>query len=314
VTVDVTRFALAENREAIVERLDKRLQELVQLVSVSALEINVPEEFLERLAKQVDLSGDGERIRNRNTNEPFRQFYAALRLRLAATFGRNPAGTGFQNTSELMEELLASEVALAQMQSVSIAATLVRPLRWEVETFGFRTVSLDIRQNTTVINRVLQEIWRKMNPMESKAPPEPGSGAWSDWIKAELDKPLGFLPQFRGVSDETRELLDLLYLIRETLEGPDPQAIGTFILSMTQHASDVLGLYLLAKYTGLFADETAREVCRIRVVPLFETIDDLRAGPAIMTELLKVPVVKGSIAANGGRQEIMLGYSDSNKD
>jgi phosphoenolpyruvate carboxylase len=314
VTVDVTRYALSENRDAIVDRLDKRLQELVQLVSVSALEINVPQDFLERLARQVDLSGHGERIRNRNTNEPFRQFYAALRLRLAATFGGNPAGTGFRDTSELMEELLASEVALAQMQSVSIAATLVRPLRWEVETFGFRTVSLDIRQNTTVINRVLQEIWRKLNPMESKAPLEPGSEAWSEWIKAELDKPLGFLPQFRGVSDETRELLDLLYLIRETLEGPDPQAIGTFILSMTQHASDVLGLYLLAKYTGLFADETAREACRIRVVPLFETIDDLRAGPAIMTELLKVPVVKGSIAANGGRQEIMLGYSDSNKD
>ncbi len=83
---------------------------------------------------------------------------------------------------------------------------------------------------------------------------------------------------------------------------------------MTQQAGDVLGLYLLAKYAGLFADETARECCRIRIVPLFETIDDLRAAPAIMTELLAMPVVKGSVAANGGRQEIMLGYSDSNKD
>ena len=129
-----------------------------------------------------------------------------------------------------------------------------------------------------------------------------------------MAKPLGFLPQFRGLSEEAAELVSLLRLILETLDGPDPQAIGAFILSMTQNASDVLGLYLLAKFAGLFADETARESCRIRIVPLFETIDDLRAAPAIMTELMATPVVKGSVAANGGRQEVMLGYSDSNKD
>jgi phosphoenolpyruvate carboxylase len=125
---------------------------------------------------------------------------------------------------------------------------------------------------------------------------------------------LGFLPRFRGISEEAQELLSLLDLVRETIDGPDPQSIGTFILSMTQHASDVLGLYLLAKFCGLFADETSRETCRVRIVPLFETIDDLRAAPAIMTELLSTRVVRGSVAANGGRQEVMLGYSDSNKD
>jgi phosphoenolpyruvate carboxylase len=187
-------------------------------------------------------------------------------------------------------------------------------LRWELQIFGFRTVSLDIRQNTTVVNRVLAEIWKKMNPLAPNGPPAHGSAEWAKWITAELDKPLGFLPQFRGVSDEARELLDLLELIRETFDGPDPQAIGTFILSMTQSAADVLGLYLLAKYCGLFADETSRETCRLRIVPLFETIDDLRGAPAIMTELLAMPVVKNSAQKAGGHQEIMLGYSDSNKD
>lgn len=314
VTVDVTRYALEENRNAVVERLEKRLNDLAQLVSLSALEIDVPPDFQERLDRQAELSGAAKSIKSRNGNEPFRQFFTALRHRVAATFGRNPAGKGFSNTSELMAELLAAEEVLARMQSVSLAATLVRPVRWEVETFGFRTVSLDIRQNTTVINRVLQEIWHKMNPVSPAPPPEPGSTAWSKWINDELQKPLGFLPLFRGVSDEARELLDLLGLIRETIDGADPQAIGCFILSMTQHASDVQGLYLLAKYTGLFADETAREVCRLKIVPLFETIDDLRAAPAIMTELLASFVVKNSVAANGGRQEVMLGYSDSNKD
>ena len=314
VTVDVTRYALEENRNAIVERLERRLTDLAQLVSISTQEIAIPAGFREQLDRQILLSGEAEKIRSRNDYEPFRQYFTALRLRLAATFGRNPKGTPFRDTAELMRNLLTAEETLAQMQSVSLASSLIRPVRWEVETFGFRSMSLDIRQNTTVINRVLQEIWRKMNPLAPGDAPEPASPAWTAWINAELEKPLGFLPQFRGVSEETRELLDLLLLIHETLDGPDPQAIGTFILSMTQHVSDILGLYLLAKYCGLFADENAREVCRMKVVPLFETIDDLRAAPGIMTELLATPVVKGSIAANDGRQEVMLGYSDSNKD
>ena len=315
VTVDVTRYALRENRLAVVSRLDERLLDLTQLVSISSQEAAIPDWFVQRVADQVAMTGeDAQSIRNRNNHEPFRQFFTALRIRLAATFEPRGAATGFRDTGELIEQLLAAEQALAQMHSVSLASTLVRPLRWEVETFGFRSMSLDIRQNTTVINRVLQEIWRKLNPLASEPVPESGTAQWSAWINAELAKPLGFLPQFRGMSDEGRELLDLLQLILETVDGPDPQAVGTFILSMTQHASDVLGLYLLAKYAGLYADETARESCRIRIVPLFETIDDLKAAPAIMTELLATPVVKGSVAASGGRQEVMLGYSDSNKD
>ena len=315
VTVDVTRYALRENRLAVVSRLDERLLDLTQLVSISSQEAAIPGWFVHRVADQVALTGeDAQLIRNRNNHEPFRQFFTALRMRLAATFEPRGAATGFRDTGELIEQLLAAEQALAQMHSVSLASTLVRPLRWEVETFGFRSMSLDIRQNTTVINRVLQEIWHKLNPLALEPAPEPGTAQWSAWINAELVKPLGFLPQFRGMSDEGRELLHLLKLILETVDGPDPQAIGTFILSMTQHASDVLGLYLLAKYAGLYADETARESCRIRIVPLFETIDDLKAAPAIMTELLATPVVMGSVAASGGRQEVMLGYSDSNKD
>ena len=315
VTVDVTRYALRENRLAVVSRLDERLLDLTQLVSISSQEAAIPDWFVQRVADQVAMTGeDAQSIRNRNNHEPFRQFFTALRMRLAATFEPRGAATGFRDTGELIEQLLAAEQALAQMQSVSLASTLVRPLRWEVETFGFRSMSLDIRQNTTVINRVLQEIWHKLNPLALEPAPEPGTAQWSAWINAELVKPQGFLPQFRGMSEEGRELLDLLQLILETVDGPDPQAVGTFILSMTQHASDVLGLYLLAKYAGLYADETARESCRIRIVPLFETIDDLKAAPAIMTELLATPVVKGSVAASGGRQEVMLGYSDSNKD
>ncbi|MGQ0484113.1 MAG: phosphoenolpyruvate carboxylase [Hyphomicrobiales bacterium] len=314
VTVAVTRQALAENRNAAVARLDKRLKELAQLLSISVNEMTVPEDFSRRIAAQIEAAGDEGGLAQRNNAEPFRQFFSMLRVRLAATAGSGSKARPFKDTAELAAELLAAEQALAAMRAVSIAASLVRPVRWEVEIFGFRTVSLDIRQNTTVINRVLAELWRKMNPLAKGDPHQAGSAEWSRWIDAELAMPLGFLPRFRGLSEEARELLDLLELIRDTLDGSDPQAIGSFVLSMTQQASDVLGLYLLAKYCGLFSDETSRETCRLRIVPLFETIDDLQRAPAILRDMLAAPVVRSSAAGHGGRQEIMLGYSDSNKD
>ena len=314
VTVETTRFALLENRRTAVERLDKRLAELIQLISLSREEVVLPSDFAERLATQLEASGEAASLKERNPIEPFRQFFSALKIRLNAVVSPVKGTKPFGNIGEFVAEIAAAENALAELKAVSLAATLVRPVRWEAEIFGFRTVSLDIRQNTTVINRVLQEIWSKMNPVSKTPVPGLATPEWTAWIIDELNKPLGFLPHFFDVSAEARELLDLLYLARETLDGPDPQSLGTFILSMTKSSADILGLYLLAKYCGLFSDHTSSESCRLRIVPLFETIDDLRAGPAIMKELLGVNVVKRSVKDSGGRQEIMLGYSDSNKD
>jgi phosphoenolpyruvate carboxylase len=83
---------------------------------------------------------------------------------------------------------------------------------------------------------------------------------------------------------------------------------------MTRSVADILGAYLLAKTGGLFADRPGVESCTLPIVPLFETIDDLQRAPVIMKELLDVPLVRRSVRAQGGVQEVMIGYSDSNKD
>jgi phosphoenolpyruvate carboxylase len=313
VTVETTRDALKQNRDAAIERLASRLSELSRLISISAYEISFTDSFQAQIEEQLALTGESGKLLSRNPTEPFRQFLSALRLRLLATAGDGVAKP-FGSAQEFVDLLKTVENALTEMKIAGLASGLVKPVRWEAEIFGFRTAALDLRQNTTVVNRVLGEIWQKLNPLSANSAPEPGSMEWSAWLAGELDKPLGFLPRFQNVSEETSEMLGLLELIRETLDGPDPRAIGTFILSMTQNADDIMGLYLLAKFSGLFSDTTARESCRIRIVPLFETIEDLRAGPDIMRELLSKPLVRNSIAANGGAQEIMLGYSDSNKD
>jgi phosphoenolpyruvate carboxylase len=94
----------------------------------------------------------------------------------------------------------------------------------------------------------------------------------------------------------------------------DREAFGAFILSMTRSVDDILGAYVLAKEGGLYLDEAGTEICGMPIVPLFETIDDLRAAPGIMREFLRIPVVRRSTHWQGDVQEVMIGYSDSNKD
>src|SRR3989449_2471060 len=103
-------------------------------------------------------------------------------------------------------------------------------------------------------------------------------------------------------------------LIRDVRDQLDREAIGSFVLSMTHDVDDVLGVHLLAKQAGLFADAAGTESCTLPVVPLFESVDDLRRAPDIVRELLEVPLIRRSVRAQGGVYEVMIGYSDSNKD
>ena len=102
----------------------------------------------------------------------------------------------------------------------------------------------------------------------------------------------------------------MLRLVPEMRGRLDREAFGSFILSMTRSVADVLGVYLLAKEASVFLDAAGTEICPLPIVPLFETIDDLRAAPAIMRELLAVPLVRRSTNWQGGVQEVMIGYSD----
>src|SRR5256884_1784455 len=110
------------------------------------------------------------------------------------------------------------------------------------------------------------------------------------------------------------ETAGMFRLIREARDRLDREAIGSFVLSMTHSVSDVLGAFLFAKQAGLFADAAGTESCTLPIVPLFESIDDLRRAPELVRELLQIPLVRRSVREQGGVLEVMIGYSDSNKD
>src|SRR5262249_3689950 len=154
----------------------------------------------------------------------------------------------YEHSDELIADLLALEEGLAGARCTGLARSLVRPVRRQVEAFGFCAASLDIRQNAKVTNRTLQAIWQQShNDLE---PPAADSDVWKAWLTAELARPLDGPPVFEGLSDEAAEALSVFRLMRE--EGAkDRTWLGAFILSMTTRATDILGVFLLAKYAGL---------------------------------------------------------------
>ena len=316
-TNQVMRQTVYKNRLACLQRYQQGIESLLKTLSITEHAIAAPEAFRKALAEALANSGHGEQIAKRNPGELFRQYAECMRRRLTATItaaeGKETTGAAhYADADALIADLRVMERALTATDGKHLARAFIKPLRRQVEAFRFRTVSLDIRENTTVINHTLQVLWRYLN--ESQVPPKPGSGPWKQWLLTELARPLEALPDFAGLEDKAASTLGMFKVVNEMLSQVDREAFGVFVLSMTHSAADVLGVYLLAKYAGVFADREAIERCRIVIVPLFETINDLQKAPAIMAELLAVPVVRRTVRNLGGVQEVMIGYSDSNKD
>ncbi|TGE00295.1 phosphoenolpyruvate carboxylase [Methylobacterium nonmethylotrophicum] len=318
VTAEVTRRTLRRNALASLRRYRDGLTGLGRTLSISERALPVPDEFRAALARQLALQPDGDAIARRNPGEPYRQFLTCLRRRLDATIAglaEEPAGDaacpGYADADDLIEDLRSLERGLAEAGCPPLAGNMVRPVRRMVEIFRFSTVRLDIRENTTRTTRALQALWRREQGGE---PPDVDAPAWTDWLETELARPLDGLPDLADLPEEAQETLRTFRLVAEMRGSLDREAFGAFVLSMTHSVPDILGIYLLAKTAGVFLDAAGVEVCPLPIVPLFETIDDLRAAPAIMRALLRIPVVRRSARRQGGVQEVMIGYSDSNKD
>ncbi len=316
VTASVTRETLKRNALASLRRYRDGIDHLARMLSLTERALPVPEAFRAELAHALAESGAARTIAGRNPGEAYRQFLTCILRKLQATIARNegatPAGPDYPSADGLIHDLRTLERGLAEAKCTGLATDLVRPVRRMVEIFRFSTVRLDLRENSTRTTQTLQALWSRQQ--NGRTPPEPDSPAWRDWLTAELARPRDPNRGFDDLPEAARETLDTFALVGEMREQLDREAFGAFILSMTRSVEDVLGAYLLAKEAGIFLDRAGTEICPLPIVPLFETIDDLRAAPAIMKELLNTPVVRRSTRWQGGVQEVMIGYSDSNKD
>lgn len=297
VTAEVTRMALDRSRQMITDEYLQALDRIVPRLSISEKIVAVPRPHRDALAGIVETrSTDPSQCARRNPNEIFRQATSAIRQCVAAG--------GYRDVAAFLADLHSIETALEAVGATQMAQHLIRPLRWQASTFGFRAHTLDIRQNSDVVTRTLEAVWNAVD-----AAPVPLSSEWSARLRREVGQAALTAIDTTKLGDEAAELMALLHLIRDVHDGPDPDAIGPFILSMTRSADDLLAVLLLVRYAGFGAERLS-----LKVVPLFETIDDLRAAPAILRDVLSIPLAARSMKDRAGRLEIMLGYSDSNKD
>ena len=300
VTTATTRDALDRSRRAILTRYLDAVVAAAARISITTRITPLPPAIEPRI--RAVLGPNASDLATRNPGEIFRQALTAIADRLRAML--DGGAGGYPSVGHFLTDVRALEDGLHSISADRLAARYLTPLRWQAQVFGFRTHTLDIRQNSTVTTAVLSELWSLTAPA-----PTYGTPGWSHRLREDLSRPdLAHADRSR-LTPEARELLDLLALIRAARTSGDPDAIGPFILSMTRTADDLLGIYLLARHAGFGAEKLD-----LQVVPLFETIDDLRRAPEVFDAVLAVPLAERSLRSRDGTVEVMLGYSDSNKD
>ncbi len=318
VTTEVTASAIQANARICIKRYRQNIFELGAKLSIASHSVTVADSFMQALQHILEVHGEAEAFSKRNPGEVFRQYLRCMLRSIDATLDNledlGKSNVAYHRASDLAADLKTLERGLIDSRCEHLSAANVRPLRHMVETFGFRTVSLDLRENTTVTNAVLAEIWQLLHQKTHLDVPDFASTEWRQWIIDQLMQPLRVVPCIDNLSAQARSALAMLDQVKHYKRNPDPQTFGVFVLSMTRTATDILGVYLLAKYVGLFTDADGLDACRILVVPLLETIEDLETGPIILHELLEHAFIRRTVRKHGGSQEIMVGYSDSNKD
>lgn len=316
VTNEVTKDTLLKNRRAVLEHYVELLEELIHKLSVSAVSVSISEQFKQDLDVILVDIDDLYQISKRNPGEVFRQFISCMLMKLNGSLESEQENhfnaIKYSDADEFIMHLNQLMSGLNESGCENLANSMVRPILQQAQSFRFRTVRLDMRENSTTVNNTLAAIYKAMHG--SKEHPEFDSQEWIEWLCSELEKSYDDLPSFSNLDENAERTLGLFQMAGETMDKLDREAFGHFILSMTQSVSDLLGVYLLAKFGGLFASSANETYSRIPIVPLFETIDDLQRAPEMMKELLAIPLIRSSVEQQGGVQEVMIGYSDSNKD
>ncbi len=292
---------------AVVDRLRSELAFSGRLTSVSA-------ELLESI--DCDLAALPEvedRYRRLNAEEPYRLKGTCIRQKLVNTQRRVAAGLAHQpgrdyrDSEHLLEDLELIRRSLAAHQGELIVGGFDRAVR-SLRVWGLHLASLDVREHAEAHHQVLESLYQRIG----EAYPGPQHGQRLTRLREELAerRPLSpYPPQLTGSQQRTFGAFEVIRRAQDLL-GRD--AVGSYIVSMTRGAEDVLAATVLAREAGLV--DPAADRARVRLVPLLETIEELRRAATIVDDLLSTPGYRKLVAAHGDVQEVMLGYSDSNKE
>lgn len=313
VTADVVREATGSAAFTALSHYLSELTALEQELTMSARLVGVTAE-LAALAE-----GCGEKAR---ADEPYRRALRVVRARLTATAGaildRQPQHgldlglPRYAAPSELQADLDTIDASLRAHGSALLADDRLALLREGVRVFGFHLSGLDMRQNSDVHEEVVAELlaWAGVHDDYASLPEDERVAL----LAAELGTRRPLLGDRARLSDLARTELGVVAAATRAVELYGPAAVPNYVISMCRSVSDVLETAILLKEAGLLDATGPEPYCPVGISPLFETIEDLHNGAEILRAMLELPVYRAMVDARGGRQEVMLGYSDSNKD
>ncbi|MCR9077249.1 MAG: phosphoenolpyruvate carboxylase, partial [bacterium] len=309
VTAKVTRDTFRRMREAVLTLWDAELGKLRHALSVSTRRTDLGDEIAQRVQDDLHWIDDMEHYGQRQY-EPIRVRIVQMQARIA----RDPE----YRAKDLLDDLMLIRDALHRAGLSDVAEEgLLSDAIVRARVFGLHLATLDIRQHSRVHEHAITELLRISGVCDDFT--ELSETEKLELLRRELQTARPLTPRGAALSDDTRELMDTLDVVREAVEQ-EPDAVRSWVISMTHDVSHMLSLLLLMKEAGIFRPPTNGTAARSRVhvVPLFETIDDLERAPSLMTETLTDHVFRAhldTICADGPlEQEVMLGYSDSNKD
>ncbi|HET6316773.1 MAG TPA: phosphoenolpyruvate carboxylase, partial [Chloroflexota bacterium] len=303
VTPDVTRGAARLARSAVLRRYREDVQALGRDLSISgrltgcerALLESVERDRQELAVQAVPLWSD----------EPYRRKLGLIGERLRRADSAESGG--YISVDGLLQDLDLIAASLEAHGGQRLARGPLLDLRRRVETFGFALAELEIRQHARRHAEAAAELLALGGV--------PGYLAMSEAERQqalerclETEDPFAFPTE--ALSAQTREVLDTFHAVADVQRLSGPHASETCVVSMSRAPSDALTVLLLAREAGL----VDRQMCRIDVVPLFETIAELRECGRVLSQMLASPPYRAAVRARGDRQQVMVGYSDSNKD
>src|SRR4051812_37999904 len=311
VTAEVMRGTLHLQSSRVLQFYLEELHVLGSELSIAVHLADISDELRALAERSPDTSPH-------RSGEPYRLAVSFIYARLTATASRlevettrRPVGAAapYASGKELQADLDVLDRSLIANNSRVIARGRLRLLRRAVDCFGFHLARLDIRQNSAVHERTVAELIDAAMPGMSYL--ALGEEARIALLSSELRSARPLTSGFVKYSEETRSELAVFHAAAEAHAKFGADVIPQCIISMCQGMSDMLEVALLLKEVGL-VDPSGR--CAINIVPLFETIEDLQASSAIMDRMLSLHDYRRLVDSRGAVQEVMLGYSDSNKD
>jgi phosphoenolpyruvate carboxylase len=313
VTADVVRLATGSAAYTALNHYTAELSALEQELSMSSRLVAVTDD-LNKLAEDCDEPA--------RADEPYRRALRVIHARLTATAAQildeqpdNLLDLGlppYSAPGEMLADLDTVDASLRDHGSTLLADDRLAQLREAVRVFGFHLSGLDMRQNSDVHEEVVAELlaWAGVHP---------------DYCSLSEDERVNILAEELGtrrpligdrkqLSELAQKELAIVAAAARAVEIYGPAAVPNYIISMCRSVSDLLEAGILLKESGLVDAAADEPYCPVGIVPLFETIDDLQHGASILEAALDLPVYRSLVRARSDSQEVMLGYSDSNKD